>query len=242
MADIILAPYFTKDIKFHQHDSSNKGKGGSLPNSYNQIRSWYESVIKIGAKACIFHNELSDEYISKYQTENIKFVRWSEEHRPSYNDERFYAYLDFLEKNSDISRVMCTDLYDVIFYKNPFELMDIFPQHNIFSGSETTTEYSSKWMIRKCKLMNYPRSRNGFSTQQLIYNAGIVGGKRENILQLFRSIIKNFKRVDLQFNANMPVYNYCLEKLESANILTGFPLHNVFNSNKVLDGTYIKHK
>lgn len=242
MADIILAPYFTKNIEYHQHDSSNKGRGGSLPNDYNQMKNWYESVIKIDASACIFHNELSEEFIQKYQTDKIQFFKWTKEHRPSYNDERFYAYYEFLNRNPQIERIFCTDLYDVVFFQNPFRLMDKNPDYNFFSGSEKITSYSSKWMVRKCKEMKFPSSRAGFTPGNFLYNAGIVGGQRDCILRLFQSMIQKFNKINKKANANMPVYNYCLENLVNVKIFTGFPLHNVFNSHQVLDGLYIKHK
>jgi len=242
LVDVILAPYFTKNINFHQHDSSNRGKGGSLPNDYNQMKNWYESIVKLDINACIFHNELSEDFIAKYKKDNIIFQKWNKAHRPSYNDERFYAYLDFIDSHKNIDRIFCTDLYDVIFYKNPFQLMDTLKDYQILCGAEQITRYNSKWMTRKCKEMNYPVSRDGFSTSSFLYNAGIIGGKRENIRHLFKDMIGDFSKIDPKFNANMPVYNHCLEKQKDINIFSGFPLHNIFNSNKVTEGLYIKHK
>jgi hypothetical protein len=241
LADLIFSPYFTKDIKFHQHDSSNGGKGGSLPNDYEQMRGWYESVKRIGVDAVIIHNELSDEFIDRYQTDKIQFIRWEKQNRPSYNDERFYAYYEYITLHEDITRVICTDLYDVVFYQNPFDLMNKQPEYDVFAGSEHTGKWSAKWMINKCKEMKFPTSRQNFSSP-FMYNAGIMGGTRERMLQLFKCMIDCFSQIDKRFNANMPVYNHCLDQLEFFKIFTGFPLHNVFNSNKVTNGLYIKHK
>lgn len=241
MADLIFAPYFTKNIKYSQHDSSNGGKGGSLPNDYHQMKNWYESVKRIGASAVIFHNELSEEFIDKYKTPNISFVKWEKQHRPSYNDERFYAYYEYLVTNEDITRVICTDLYDVEFYQNPFDLMNKHPECDTFVGSEPIGKYGAKWMIRKCKEMDYPTARNNYSSPYM-YNAGIIGGTSYRMKQLFSIMRDDFAAIDKKFNANMPVFNHCLEELKFLKIFTGFPLHNVFNSNKVTEGTYIKHK
>ncbi len=241
MADLVFAPYFTKDIRFHQHDSSNNGKGGSKPNDYNQMKDWYESVKRLNLSAVIFHNELSEDFITKYQTDKIKFFRWLGSNRPSYNDERFYAYYQFLICKDGVERVLCTDLYDVVFYRNPFELIDKETKVDIFVGSEISNQYSAKWMMRKCKEMNFPSARKNY-TAHLMYNAGIIGGTRDRLLLLFTRMISKFNTIEPKFNANMPVFNYCMDELHTLNIFTGFPLHNIFKSNEVIDGTYIKHK
>jgi hypothetical protein len=205
------------------------------------MKYWYESVKSVGASAVIFHNELSEEFMDQYKTPNISFFKWSKEHRPSYNDERFYAYFEYLTVNKNIDRIMCTDMYDVIFYRNPFHLMDRHPEYDTFVGSELVGKHSASWMIRKCKEMNYPTSRNDYSSP-FMFNAGIIGGTRERMLQLFQTMIDEFKHVSKKYNANMPVFNHSLEKLPFLKIYTGHPLHNVFNSNRVSDTTYIKHK
>jgi hypothetical protein len=76
----------------------------------------------------------------------------------------------------------------------------------------------------------------------MLYNAGIIGGYRKEILSLLKNMRRKFSKINGRFNANMPVYNYCLENQPNAKIYTGFPLHNRFNSHEVLDGLYIKHK
>ena len=241
MVDVIFASYFTKNINFHQHDSSNNGKGGSLPDDFNQIKSWYQSIQKLNLNAVIFHNELTQDFIQKYSTKQISFSYWESKNRLSYNDERFYCYLNYLKEHKDIERVFCTDLYDVIFYNNPFLLMTDKKDYSLFVGSESPSKSSAQWMIRKCKEMNYKTSRNNFSSSPL-YNAGIIGGNRKIIIGLFESMTEEMKSVSQQFNSNMPVFNYCVEKLNDVKIFTGYPLHNVFKSNRVTDGVYIKHK
>jgi hypothetical protein len=241
LADVVLSPYFTKDNQFHQHDSSHGGQGGSLPNDFSQIKFWYNGVLGLGMDAVIFHNELSKSFTLEYETDKIKFVEYQTEHRPSFNDNRFYAYYEYILNNKNIDRVFCTDLYDVVFYKNPFDLMDQKKEYSVFSGSEMITKSSSAWMTRKCKEMKYRRSREGFSKSP-IYNAGIIGGYRSVILNLFESMINEMNSISKTFNANMPVYNYCLENQKNINVFTGFPLHNIFKSNRVEDGVFIKHK
>lgn len=239
--NVILAPYFTKDIGYAQHDSRNGGKGGTLPNDYDAMGIWYESVKALGLHAFIFHNELSEAFISKYETDKIKFVGWQEHNRPSYNDERFFAYYSFLSGRPEIHHVFCTDLFDVQILRDPFDLVKIRGDCELFVGSEVINAYSGKWMRAKCAAMKFSLARQNYKSGNLLYNAGIIGGSRKKLLRLFDAMLRNMSDVDLRHNSNMPVFNWCLDNLEFS-IFTGPPLHNVFNSQKADEFTYIMHK
>lgn len=241
--DLILAPYLTKELGFRQHDSSNNGTGGSRPNDYSQMRDWYESVKALDTHAIIVHNELSTCFTTTYTTPFITFFEWTKQHRPSYNDERFYCYYHILKHNPHVTRVFLTDLYDVTFLRNPFLLMDKHPEYDIFSGRETLHGDGARWMRDKCKEMRYPTSRKNFAAHHFLYNAGIIGGKRTPIMALLRIMLKDFDALNQKYNANMPVYNRCIETLEKTyQIFTGYPLHNAFRTYFSLPGTYIQHK
>lgn len=247
ITDVIFAPYFTKDREFSQHDSSNNGRGGCKPNDFSLIAPWYESVKRNNVRAVIFHNELSDQFVEKYSTENISFYMWDRYNRPSYNDERFYAYESYLINHSEIERVMCTDLFDVVVQNNPFGFMDLHPgENNLFVGSEAITRSNAVWMRNKCMEMHYPCSRENFSESYILFNAGIFGGSKNLVMSLIHKIIVEFScKTGMQFNANMPVFNRCIETMvndREMNIITGYPLHNVFRSNVANSSVYIKHK
>ena len=56
-------------------------------------------------------------------------------------------------------------------------------------------------------------------------------------------MIDEMNKIDQKFNTNMPVFNYCLERqLNKFKVFTGYPLHNIFKSNRAQEGIYIKHK
>jgi hypothetical protein len=185
----------------------------------------------------IFHNECSPEFCSKYK--NVKFVKWEKKNRLSYNDERFYMYLEYL-KNSDLDYVMCTDLYDVEFYGNVLDFMSR-SSYDLFLGSEKMSKSSSKWMVRKCREMDLKLIKEKYAPGTTIYNAGIIGGKKDKVIELFEIMVDRFSTIDEKFNANMPVFNWAVERM-NANILTGSPLHNRFRTERNPDKDYIKHK
>lgn len=246
LANVILAPYFTKKLRFHQHDSSHNGKGGSKPNDFSLISGWYTSTLNTvrkfsDTKAIIFHNECSQEFIDKYSNNHLEFVLWTKKHRPSYNDERFYAYYEYIKTHPEIQRVFMTDMFDVKIFANPFRLMDNKPGFKYFIGEEMMSKSSSKWMVRKCREMSVPLFHTKYAPGTLAYNAGIVGGYREPIIILLQTMITEFKKIHPRYNANMPVFNRAIDIIGDK-IFSGFPLHNKFRSNKYQEGIFIKHK
>jgi len=246
LAKLIFAPYFTKNIGFHQHDSSNNGKGGAKPDNYPLISGWVETNLKYSRLepefgSVIFHNECSQKFITDHSNTCISFCEWGKSHRPSYNDERFYAYRKYLLKHPEVSHVFCTDLFDVILLGNPFQLIEQKPEYDLFIGDEKMSKYSSKWMVRKCREMKLPLIKNKYTPGETIYNAGIVGGSREKMLELFERMIDKFSRIPEKFNANMPVFNLCVEEM-GCKVFSGYPLNNPFRTKKWEPGTYIKHK
>ena len=243
--DCIFTTYLTKRLGFSQHDSSHNGKGKSQPDDYKLMKGWYESLLKLCSKSdnmkgVIFHNECSQSFIDKYSNEYISFVKWEKQHRPSYNDERFWAFREFLTKRDDVQRAFSTDMFDVKFFRNPFEIMDKESKYHLYVGSEVGKKCGRKWVNKKMRWFKFPQ----ISNDETVYNAGICGGVRKNLLKFYEVMISYFQKISTKHNANMAVYNQSLRDIKKRKwkIYTGFPLHNQFQSNKVPEGTYIKHK
>lgn len=235
--NIILSTYLTKANEFKQHDSTNNGKGGCRPDNFSLIGDWYKSVLKLQIPAYIFHNELSADFIHRYTTNEIKFVKWDQSNRPSYNDERYYIFESFIQANPLIQNIIYTDIFDVVIHKNPFEL--ITNNIDLVAGSEEAkTDRSYQWVNNKLSLLKLPTLKR----PDIVYNAGIGGGKREPFLIFLRMMLEMFKDMNKEINANMGVFNTILhQKNFSYRVLTGFPLHNTFKSYKN-NGAYIQHK
>jgi len=227
----ILSTYFTKDNGFSQHDSS----GGCKPNKFELIRKWYQSIIDLNLYGVIFHNELSQDFIKKYTNKNITFVEWSHQNRLSYNDERYYAFINYVTHNINIDKVLYTDIFDVQIHKDPFEFM---VDDGIYVGSEESKrENSYTWVNKKLISLNYPL----LIKPQIIYNAGICGGFRNTFLRFLEEMIRFISKSDPKINCNMGILNYCLHNTVKDKIFTGFPFHNIFKSFKN-NGAYISHK
>lgn len=227
--DIIFTTYFSRDIGFSQHDSSKH----CVRDNYAIMARWYESLISNNLYGIIFHNELSRDFTSRYECEHVKFYFYDGMHRPSYNDERFYCYRQYLDAHPEYDRIFCTDLFDVEFFGNPFAVFT--DQCDLYLGSEKRG-VAIRWLQAKLREAGLPI----LSEDEMIYNAGIIGGRREAIYGLIIGVIKLLDKIQPHINANTPAYLHYTNRVYTGRIFTGYPLHNEFRSYKS-DGI-IKHK
>ncbi|MCP4599020.1 MAG: hypothetical protein GY847_00495, partial [Proteobacteria bacterium] len=163
----IFTSYFTTK-KCPQRRKHRFGK-----NVYSLINTWYKSLNLLGIEGIIFYDDLSSDFISKYQNATIRFIQYDLGVR-STNDERFICYREYLLSSSHIDNCFFTDLFDVTFFKNPFLL--ISDDYDIYVGSEN--KYNVKWM-RRAYMNAYGKT---FYPDKKMLNAGILGGKIDNIL------------------------------------------------------------
>ena len=120
MDNYIFTSWFSGDNGFAQHDHTER----CVANDFSLIEKFYKSIEINNIKCIIFHNELSKKFTDKYKTNNISFVQKKIQYRKSYNDERFFVYLDELKsKEKNIEKVIFTDCFDVMIHKTPFNLI-----------------------------------------------------------------------------------------------------------------------
>jgi len=212
-------------------------------NDINYIKVWYDSIKKLDLNGIIFHDGLDNEFIKKYKTDKINFIYInSSDYNLSLNDLRFLVYLEYLEKNKNIKNVFMTDGNDVTVKMNPFEKLDF---KNIYAGSEKNP--GLKWVNIKVEVYNKNNKLNFDRNKiKLLYNAGILGGNRENILIFLEKMKEKFLNIDDKYknsNLNMIVFNDIIYNEINIDIKTGFPLHSVYKKyeNK-RDDVFFIHK
>lgn len=207
------------------------------PNDFNLMKVWYESLHRVGVRGLIFHNQCSDEFVKKYTTDNLRFHKYTFQTHRSANDERFYAYRDFLEAHPEIEKVLMLDLFDAEFVRDPFPLMDN-PDYEWFCGG---------W--KNVKSSNHVRMGRAFGRPVYVdrdtLHAGTCGGRRENALLLLNRMIEHFDKMSAANdfrNHNMAVFNKCVYDLWPTKILYGNPLNSrLFQEEK--EGDFcIRHK
>ena len=126
MSSVIFTSYFS--LKKHPNDPNDRwviGRqvdGRVAQNDFKYIESWYNSVNELYLEGRIFYDNLSDEFLERYTTDKIKFIKVFPSDY-SNNDWRFFCYRNYLEENK-FNNVFLTDGSDVTVAKDPSEIIN----------------------------------------------------------------------------------------------------------------------
>lgn len=246
----ILTCYFSK--KIHPNDPSDNcvvGRdldGRVWQNNFKYIESWYNSVKKLDIDGVIFYDNLSDEFISKYSTDKISFIR-VEPSEFSNNDWRFFCYRNYLNKNY-YSSVFLTDCSDVVVVKDPSKIVKDKPYVDFFVCKDniSTKEFS---YLKVHQHFNWDNLEWFVNHEQLgtlpLINMGVIGAKYNDALDfLDKFCVTRLKMSNPDFNADMWVGQYIFRHLLSnKKILIGYPFTSEFKKyQKNREDVYFIHK
>ena len=220
---VVLSTYLTRK-------GEPQGKGTYKPNDHSLIKNWYEGI----EQGVIFHDQLTDDFIIQYP--KVKFIK-VEDYPYSANDGRFVIFHKYLLDLPEIEDVFMTDLFDVKVNKIP----DVDPEYFLYVMTEPRVNpelhIKNFWRTDWRWVRNaFNRCNNGCVDYGLIgktiYNPGVWGGKRENVIKTLELIIDRFKKKDVgEKNCNMLVFNQVMyHDIGCEKIFTGYPLHSAFKA------------
>jgi len=244
LKEVIVTCYFTLKPDPQTGFSRNAA-------DFKYIQPWYDSLLKIGASGIILHDGLEQEFIDRYQNEQIQF-RFCEMGNYSIFEERWLLYHVVLVQLPDLENIYFTDSNDVYITQNPFPF--ITNQKALYVGRDNANRIKdSGWLKEECDKFieesNYP-ILNTFS-YQWAYNAGVVGGNRNVMLFLTCEMAQLILKVQSTFHKDMSLLNIVIHehffpKLSSKNwnnklvnimndsiaahenLITGFPFNSGF--------------
>ena len=211
-------------------------------NDVNYILNWYNSVVRLGLKGIIFHDDLSSNFIANFP--KMKFIKVSSSGNLQLSKYRWLIYFDFLKKNN-VKNIFFTDVMDCVVIKDPF-IQKEYNNHSFFCGDEDKP--FDKWFIEAASapIRNLPYFEEVLKSNQekKLLNCGIVGGSWA-IMITFLNLM--FKTIDLikhredQVVGDMPIFNYVAHKYFT-DIIHGFPVNSVFNNFETRNDVWFIHK
>jgi hypothetical protein len=177
--------------------------------NFNYISGWYNSVLKNNLKGVIFHDGLNPDFISKYNNENISFIKVIPKNY-SLNDFRFFCYYEFI-KISSFKYYFFTDGNDVIVNNDLNKLINKYP-NKIFFGRDNIRKWRSHiWNYNKLLDMEHVLDfevPNSF-LEMPVYNAGIIGGERSQMILFLNTYVLLYKK-ESDKNINMAIVNWII--------------------------------
>lgn len=247
--NIILTNYFTskQDPQKHKYKKKQKAenvgflrdKGKWPSDSKKLISPWINTLTLLNLKGVIFFDSsISKKFTHECTNDNVSFEYYKISTGWSLNDERFLCWYNWLTKHDSIKNVFTTDLFDVIFNKNPFDL--ITDEYDIYTGQN-----QNKPIEKSSRISRRMKGRYGkiLHKDKIDASAGVIGGPRDNMLKLFECMLKEFKKFNNSSNNNMIVYNKCLYDLfDSKRVLVGPPVSSKYRHYQKSGNFAIKHK
>lgn len=258
--DTVLTTYFTtrpdpqarakrktnllKHIKTHFRARAGGARreipGLAKPDEFDRIAVWYESLHAVGCHGVILHDCLSDAFVEQWTSPQVSFQYWEMKSPRSTNDERYYAYYQYLLDNPVVQRVFLLDLFDVEFYRDPFLLLED-PRYDFLSGGDEGL-YNDELVQRKM-LKAYGKAHY---SDRIKLHAGTCGAVRDTMLAFLKAMLDDFDALSdagKLDNLNMAVHNKnAYDMFDAERILYGYPLNSRFKAYEGTGDFAIRHK
>ena len=218
--NIILTTFFTTD-----KDPQRPLVWGS--DDITLVKDFYESLIKHDLNCIILHDNSPEEFINKLTTDKIKWVRVNSSGL-NMVDIRWTLYHQLIESMPLVKKVFCLDISDVIILKNPFELMD---PDKVYCGDEECLNKDNFWMMERFNWMKHPEVTDHMHeyVNNKVLNCGIVGGNRENMLEITNKMGTVLKESNIQnTTVDMAAINAILYRYYNNKLVHGHPLNTKY--------------
>ena len=218
-----------------------------INNNYYFMENWFKNIYKMNLNMAVFHDDLSDHFISTFKQNYNKadFIRVNNFGSLSPNDKRFYSYYDYILKNPDIDYFVMTDMRDLVIQNDPFEVMRETGNY-IYVGIDEPTKHLPKYSyLPDLFLRCFPRHKLSYQKELSelgFFNAGAIGGSRSIILAF---LTRFFQYLDLSSkrNCNMAVVEYTFHKHFYDDLVYGWPFNAAFLTHQPnVPGLAILHK
>lgn len=233
--DFIITTYFTSE-----QDPQRSRTWAN--DDFSIIKPFYESVIKHNLNCIILIDNSSEEFIKKYKTDKITFVR-CDSSGLNMVDVRWGLYNKLLASRPDILRAFFVDVSDVVILKNAFDFIN---SETVYCGDEESINCNNKWMMTRYRLIDYPgiNTLNEKYLNKKVLNAGILGGSRNHLLDITNKISEILDYLKIKkLTIDMCVFNHVIYTNYENIISHGMPVNTVFRlediNNKV---AWFKHR
>jgi hypothetical protein len=234
--DYIVTTYFTSEKDPQRSDIWAN-------DDFSIIKDFYESVIKHNLNCIILIDNSTDEFIKKYKTNKIEFVR-CDSSGLNMVDIRWKLYNKILNERKEIKRAFFLDVSDVIILKNPFGY--IVPD-KIYCGDEENINIKNDWMNHRYALLKNPEVNEKMINylNKKILNAGILGGERNYLIGITKKMAEMLDSSKITHTTvDMCVINHVLYTYTKKDMLIhGSPVNTVFRKNEINNEVaWFKHK
>lgn len=208
------------------------------------IMAWYRSLVKHGLNGVLFHDGVDQRFIDSFPLLRLIQVPYIPQ-GVQLHDYHWVISHPYLKRHKEIENVFFTDCPDCEVINNPFTQKEYNPK-NLYCGDEPETIGQSQWMncaIKNPDLIKLDGFTDIFTSDNPLYNGGVLGGGRDKVLHFTALISDLIERVKFRPNdgtGDMALYNYILHKYFKP--IHGFPVNSIFKGYEDRNDVWFKHK
>jgi hypothetical protein len=233
----IISYYFTSS-------ADPQGREPVKKSDVNYIIKWYWSIIKHELKPVLFHDGLTQTFIDFFP--QIKFMQVPPvPEGMQLHDYHWVVSHNYLLRHDEIENVFFTDCPDCEVINNPFTQPG-YNDQELYCGDEAEPIGKSAWMncaLRNPELLKLENFNEIFTSENPLYNAGVLGGHRSKVIEFTGLISELIDRLAFRPNdgtGDMALYNYILHR--NFKPVHGFPVNSVFKGYEDRQDVWFKHK
>jgi hypothetical protein len=230
-----FAVYYTRNKDRHKNVNVEN-------DNFEYMRDYYNSIEKNNLNATIFHDNLSSNFINKYATNKIKFIKQTINYLMQPHDIRFIELYKYLLDNKHIKKICLTDISDVIIIKDCHDLIE---NNKLYVGGESEYIYENEWFAEYLQYIKEKYKMDILCHDKKILNCGIVCGNREIIMDFLKKIVYLLNKLYIDENTrplDMFVINHIIYTNFNDQLYIGNNLNTPFGHYIHDEYYYFKHK
>jgi hypothetical protein len=227
--DVIMGVYYNtkKDVQRNRKMPSNE---------FLYISKWYDSITALNMNGVLLVDQsCDDEFINTNNSKNIRIIKRHIITDNPYEFDicilRFLDFLSFLEKEQ-FDNVLMTDVSDVFFKKNPFELFKeghVCMQTEQYFNGQSILSNNSQWSLQAFSDAygnNYPH------WGKPLLNCGVIGARYHLCLEILRRFKDEAYAYKQKKGNSGGVHDMSFMNriVNDYPIITGMPLHTIFKA------------
>jgi hypothetical protein len=214
-------------------------RGEKISTNYaTYLRPWWNTVNRVGLSGVVLHDGLPHDFIASATTKHVRFECIEPGDWPILHD-RHRLLCEYLKSHDD-EYVFITDISDVAFKRDPFQLIrNDRGQHRLFIGSEQKN-------IGESRCLRYEVAEQFgclLHAERQVVNPGIIGGLKHEVIHFLEKVIACIAEQRRLLNSDMSIVNKVVHDTYAwGELFTGLPLHSRFKKWEYNSPAAILHK
>lgn len=198
---VVLTSYFTFADDPQRHER--------VKPSFDYLANFWNTAHHHSLEVVIVHDGLPKQFVRQHSTSKIRFHQVRVSKNWSTNDYRFHSYLQ-LGNLKKYDYTLISDISDVFYNSDPFLYMSARPNSRFFPSLDSGKFHRHAWRVKDC----YGNEAASWDQQKVMYNAGVWGGRNNEVVCIIDCIVRELERVLMKhnhsYNCNMPTFNWCV--------------------------------